>query len=254
MTSKVSYQHFLLSSCGPTKCNQAARLPLKESAEEDDPEDTEVTDLGEDVLKEIKKQSLSNQEQLEHSGYKIVMVLGEGAYGCVYLAIDVKTLKKYAVKFFQENEEYRQEKTLMFTIQDMVKDYDRIFMTIHKFDDARLIIFYEIGICSLDELNKIFAEYNINWFEMQPVFRRIMAEISNIFIQLLEAGIYHSDLKPANVVFYQRFGKLSYHTKLIDFGCCSIDFRVFYGTRCRRIRLPLPPSCAGGSASAPLCL
>eukprot|EP00825_Cyclidium_porcatum_P045806 TRINITY_DN705_c0_g2_i5.p1 TRINITY_DN705_c0_g2~~TRINITY_DN705_c0_g2_i5.p1 ORF type:complete len:778 (-),score=133.06 TRINITY_DN705_c0_g2_i5:76-2409(-) len=105
-----------------------------------------------------------------------------------------------------------------------------MFMTITRFDDQQQILFYEAGMCSLDEINKIFAENNIYWFNMEPELRRIIFEISDIFIKFLQNGVYHSDLKPANIVFYVKPGKLSKHIKLIDFGCCTENFKELQGS------------------------
>lgn len=102
-------------------------------------------------------------------------------------------------------------------------------MSIINFDDERHILFYEAGQCSLDEINNIFLEEGVYWYQMQPIFKKIITEISTTFIKLLQMGIYHSDMKPANIVFYIKFGKLSQHVKLIDFGCSTMDFSEFLG-------------------------
>lgn len=144
--------------------------------------------------------------------------------------IDVKTLNKYAVKFFKDDEDYIQEKSLVFSLQSKFTNYQDLFMPIHSFDEGKKVLFYESGICSLQEINNIFEENNIYWYKIEPVLRKIIYEMSKIFILFLQKGVYHSDLKPANIVFTIRAGKLSKHVKLIDFGCCTENYKDLSGT------------------------
>ena len=133
------------------------------------------------------------------------------------------------MKFFKVDTEYAQEKDFMVQLTEMIPEHSRLFMSVMKYDDENQILFYESGICSLDEVNKLFIEKGYYWYEMQPILKRLICQVASIFIGFLQKGIYHSDLKPNNIVFYFEFGKISKRLKIIDFGCCTTDFSKFLG-------------------------
>lgn len=51
---------------------------------EDEIVDDEATDADEEQKERIKQKSSDYQSLLESMGYKVIMILGEGGYGCVY--------------------------------------------------------------------------------------------------------------------------------------------------------------------------
>ena len=89
-----------------------------------------------------------------------------------------------------------------------------------KYDLKTQTIYYNAGVCSLNELvevnlffiniliinvKKIRNKFNIYWFNKQRELVFIAKEIISRFKILFSKGYYHSDLKPANIILIANF-------------------------------------------------
>ncbi|KAI9478790.1 MAG: kinase-like domain-containing protein [Benjaminiella poitrasii] len=161
---------------------------------------------------------------------EIVKVLSIGAYGQVYMARDIYTLKRYAVKSLPHNSldsrQYaiqRNEITLHSHLSGHphIIRLEKVVRTTH-WTHAVL----EYG--SEGDLFSAITEKNLYYGNHQL--------IKNVFLQLIDAvrychdnHIYHRDLKPENILVFNRgrtikltdFGLATTHTTSTDYGCGS---------------------------------
>ncbi|KAI7878225.1 kinase-like protein [Lichtheimia hyalospora FSU 10163] len=158
------------------------------------------------------------------SNYEIVNVLGEGAYGRVYLAkqIDSKTLvpKLYAIKSLRQAE-----------LDDRQRAFQRTEIGLH----ARLSTASDQHIIRLERVVHepgwvhMVMEYGPEGDLFSAITERDLyignhQLIRHVFLQLIDAvrhchnhNVYHRDLKPENILVFDRGRSV----KLADFGLAT---------------------------------
>ncbi|KAI0659221.1 Pkinase-domain-containing protein [Cubamyces menziesii] len=180
-------------------------------------------------------------ETIHNGQYRLVDVLGEGAYGVVFRAIDEYSAtsssspepKQYAIKIMEKADpgtrrwQYQQREV---TAHLRVSDHPNI-VTVHDILECPYFIYIVLDYCVGGDLFEPMLE--------QMAYCRNDVLLKSIFLQLVDAvqychdhGIYHRDLKPDNilsnedgsVVKVADFG-LSTTAKVSDtFGCGSSNY------------------------------
>jgi serine/threonine protein kinase len=150
--------------------------------------------------------------------YQLVGVLGRGAYGVVYSAIDMLTNTRYAIKALPKHGlDSRQAK---FQQRELELHYAASrhpnVVSMYAVFDTSDCTYVVLEYCSEGDLFTNITERG------HYIFNDVMAQ--SIFLQLLDAvehchlqGIYHRDLKPENVLV-TRQGR---EVKLADFGLAT---------------------------------
>jgi serine/threonine protein kinase len=147
-------------------------------------------------------------------------ILGVGAYGVVYTAIDLQTNTPYAVKALNKlGLEPRQQRYQQREIQlHYQASFHPNVVSLVKIMDTPDCTFVVIEYCPEGDLFSNITEHG------QYVGNDFMAK--SIFLQILEAvefchsiGIYHRDLKPENILVKDD-GRTA---KLADFGLATTD-------------------------------
>lgn len=154
-------------------------------------------------------------------------ILGTGAYGVVYLAVDVKTGQKYAVKCLSK---YNADGTPLDSRQST---YQQREIRLHYQASTHSNVVQMLKIVSDPDCIYVVLEYCpegdlfLNITERgQYVGKDELSK--NIFLQILDAvehchnlGIFHRDLKPENILVTNHGDTV----KLADFGLATSDDR-----------------------------
>lgn len=152
--------------------------------------------------------------------YDVVRVLGEGAYGKVYLVQHQTTRQLRAVKVISKVEHIHADESLVTELQ-----------AIGKLDHPHILKLYELYV-SLQSI-AIVSEYlsggelfdhlvklgRITEQEAASIMRQVLSAISHCH----QHGVVHRDLKPENLMLekpYREGGEVN--IKVIDFGASSL--------------------------------
>ncbi|KAI7875466.1 Pkinase-domain-containing protein [Lichtheimia hyalospora FSU 10163] len=155
------------------------------------------------------------------NNYEIVNVLGEGAYGQVYLAKDIHTRRLYAIKSLRQQR-----------LDERQRAFQRTEIGLHsKLSGHPHIIQLERVIREPERWTHVVLEYGPEGDLFSAITERDIyvgnhALIRHVFLQLIDAvsychqqGVYHRDLKPENILVFDN-GRT---VKLADFGLATTE-------------------------------
>ncbi|KAI0443692.1 Pkinase-domain-containing protein [Xylaria telfairii] len=158
---------------------------------------------------------------------QLIKIIGTGAYGVVYLAVDIATGIKYAVKTlskFNADGSPLDRRQLAFQHRELRLHYlasaHPNVVSMHKIVDDPDCIYVVLEYCSEGDLFFNITECG------QYVGKDDM--VKSVFLQILDAvehchrmGIYHRDLKPENILVSNQGDTV----KLADFGLATANER-----------------------------
>jgi serine/threonine protein kinase len=151
---------------------------------------------------------------------KLTGILGVGAYGVVYTAIDIHTQVMYAVKALNKTGDPRQLKYQQREIRlhHMASQHPNV-VSLVSIMDAPDCTYVVLDYCPEGDL---FSSITDKGF-----FVGNDALVKRTFLQILDAvqfchslGIYHRDLKPENILVTDQ----GMTVKLADFGLATTDY------------------------------
>ncbi|KAJ5683858.1 uncharacterized protein N7477_000203 [Penicillium maclennaniae] len=181
-------------------------------------------------------------------------ILGVGAYGVVYTAVDIHTNIRYAVKALNKNGldprqlRYQQREI---RLHHLASQHPNVVSLVRIMDspDCTYVV---MEFCPEGDLFSNITDKG-NFVGNDPLAKRV-------FLQLLDAvqfchnlGIYHRDLKPENVLVTDQ----GMTVKLADFGLATTDYftsdfgcgSTFYmSPECQQTN-PRPMSCYSSAAN-----
>ena len=158
--------------------------------------------------------------QLLAGRLELTGILGVGAYGVVYNAVDLFTATPYAVKALAKNgmdarQKHFQQREIALHLKASVHPNVVSLLRIVETADCTFVI---MEYCPEGDLFSSITEHG-HYVGNDELARRV-------FLQLLDAvdychslGIYHRDLKPENVLVTERGTSV----KLADFGLATTD-------------------------------
>ncbi|XP_076057320.1 serine/threonine-protein kinase pim-3-like [Oratosquilla oratoria] len=154
--------------------------------------------------------------------FEVQEPLGEGGYGCVYLAKDLARGTQVAMKKvplssvdtwgWREGTRVPMEASLLHKVQTVpgVIELYECFVTDGNFYMAMELM--PKGTSIYDYMEKC-GKLPI------PQIKRLFCDIVRTVQRCLNAGVSHKDIKPENVLLYEDPGSGELKIKLIDFGC-----------------------------------
>uniref|UniRef100_A0A182NA01 3-phosphoinositide-dependent protein kinase 1 n=1 Tax=Anopheles dirus TaxID=7168 RepID=A0A182NA01_9DIPT len=161
----------------------------------------------------------SSGHRLNANDFYFGKMLGEGSFSCVYLAKEVRTSKKYAIKVCEKRLILREKK------QDYVKREREVlnrltgkpgFLGLYcTFQDRTKLYFVMTYACNGTLLSLL----------SRPSFtidcaRIYAAEILLALETMHNMGILHRDIKPENILLDERM-----HVLMADFGSSKLDYK-----------------------------
>ncbi|KAE8146540.1 kinase-like domain-containing protein [Aspergillus avenaceus] len=147
-------------------------------------------------------------------------ILGVGAYGVVYTAVDIHTNVLYAVKALNKiGLDHRQLKFQQREIKlhHMASQHPNVVSLVRIMDsfDCTYVV---IEFCPEGDLFSSITEKG-NFVRNDPLVRRVFLQILDAVQYCHSIGIYHRDLKPENILVTDQ----GLTVKLADFGLATTD-------------------------------
>lgn len=153
--------------------------------------------------------------------YRLLRVLGRGAMGVVYEALDERLGRTVAIKTVLRSHLDNES-----TAQDYAARFVREAQAAARLSHPHIVTVYDFG--EHDDLSYIVMEF-VSGRELADLFRsghrftllqalQIMAELLDALAYAHAQGVVHRDVKPANVLVDQ-----AGHVKLADFGVARVS-------------------------------
>jgi serine/threonine protein kinase len=153
-------------------------------------------------------------QTIDGGALRIEAILGAGAFGVVYRAVDTRSGAHYAVKRVEKDcSDYRQSREA--SLHARVSSHPNV-LTFHREIDAGSHAFFVYDLCAGD-LHSVIKK--LTFFREDEL-------IKSVFIQIIDAldfchsrGVYHRDLKPENILVSSLTGDIGVF--VADFGLAT---------------------------------
>ena len=162
----------------------------------------------------------TNKNLPQIRNYQLIKKIGEGSYGKIYLAEDVKNSSLYALKIIDKTfleilgktEEAFIEQYMLIHLKN--KNIINLFSCFQTKQKLVFVLEYLKNGNFQEYLKQIQSKNGILSYETSKFY---LAEILNILLLFQQKNIAHLDLKPSNFLLDERL-----HLKLIDFATSKI--------------------------------
>ena len=155
-------------------------------------------------------------QTIDGGALKIQAILGAGAFGVVYRAVDTRTGAYFAVKRVEkEHSDYRQSRESR--LHARVSSHPNV-LTFHREIDAGHYAFLVYDLCAGDLHTAI---KKLTFFREDELIKRVFIQIIDALDFCHSRGVYHRDLKPENILVSSQSGDIEVF--LADFGLATMS-------------------------------
>jgi len=153
-------------------------------------------------------------QTIDNGALEVKAILGAGAFGVVYRAVDTQTGVEYAVKRVEkEGNEYYQ--TLERELHARVSSHPHVLTLHREFYEGRYA-FYVYDLCAGD-LHSVIRR--TPFYREDELIKRVFVQIVDALEHCHKRGVYHRDLKPENILVSARGG--DFDVFIADFGLAT---------------------------------
>ncbi|KAI0088829.1 kinase-like domain-containing protein [Irpex rosettiformis] len=161
---------------------------------------------------------------LDCGRYKLLQVLGTGAYGVVYRAIDLKTASsagspvQVAIKILDKrcfNDAAAERARREVVLHHFVSEHPNVVTMQHAFEDA-MFVYIVMDYCPGGDLFSRIADDKM-FFRNDDLTKSVFLKILDAVAYCHQKRVYHRDLKPENILC-SKDGSQVY---VSDFGLCT---------------------------------
>lgn len=166
--------------------------------------------------------------------------LGEGSYGCVYLARETEDGPPFALKMFElgnggaEPEDARKEMQAARMLREghpgvLLVDLARVYRITHGYADRRLGLGMELMGVDLEHWIATDLALVLCPRRREELSLSVAAQLAAALAFCHERGVFHLDVKPSNVLLAPRLveegggRRWVPHVRLSDFGCSLLE-------------------------------
>lgn len=157
---------------------------------------------------------MSAGQTIDNGTLRVESILGAGAFGVVYRAVDTHTGVYYAVKRIEKkgHEHYhtREEQ-----LHARVSSHPHV-LTFHREFQEGCYIFYVYDLCAGD-LHSVVKK--VAFFREDELIKRVFVQIIDALEYCHARGVYHRDLKPENILVSAQSGDIDVF--VADFGLAT---------------------------------
>ncbi|KIJ70058.1 hypothetical protein HYDPIDRAFT_77576 [Hydnomerulius pinastri MD-312] len=172
---------------------------------------------------------------IDDGRFLLISMLGSGAYGCVYRAVDTTSNPHnpdyYAVKCLSKSELTAEQllyQTREISIHQTVSGCSPYVLTLHHIIEEELYLYFVLDLCEGGDLFTAIIKYHI-YHNNDTLIRQAFLEILDGVHACHQKGIFHRDLKPENIlcrkggagILIADFGLATRKRLCKDFGCGS---------------------------------
>lgn len=158
--------------------------------------------------------TLSAGQIIDNGTLRVESILGAGAFGVVYRAVDTHTGVYYAVKRIEkkapEHHHTREEQ-----LHARVSSHPHV-LTFHREFQEGHYIFYVYDLC-VGDLHSVIKKFA--FFREDELIKRVFVQIIDALEYCHARGVYHRDLKPENILVSAQSGDIDVF--VADFGLAT---------------------------------
>ncbi|KAI9448692.1 kinase-like protein [Lactarius psammicola] len=153
-------------------------------------------------------------QTIDNGALRIEAILGAGAFGVVYRAVDTVTSVQYAVKRVEkQGNEYYQTRERQ--LHSRVSSHPHV-LTFHREIHEGPYAFYVYDLCAGD-LHSVIKK--AAFFREDELIKRVFIQIIDALEYCHKRGVYHRDLKPENILVSALGGDIDVF--VADFGLAT---------------------------------
>ena len=203
---------------------------IKEPSEINYSEDIEIIDSKIKKNKELYNKIQNGIKKILEKGrlpqfnidnYTIGKKIGDGAFGVLFSATNIKTKKKYALKKLTASdlnllEDFQREFEIVYkSNHDNILNIYGICVRVYDATTFSLFVLMDLGERDWEiEINRRFKEKK---YYTEEELISILKQLTSALVYLQKKEIAHRDIKPENIIlFYESHNKVTY--KICDFG------------------------------------
>ena len=155
-------------------------------------------------------------QTIDNGALKIEAILGAGAFGVVYRAVDTHSGAYYAVKRVEKarSDDYQTRET---QLHSRVSSHPHV-LTFHREIDAGKYAFFVYDLCAGD-LHSVIRK--LTFFREDELIKRVFVQIIDALEYCHSRGVYHRDLKPENILVSSKSGEFDIF--VADFGLATMS-------------------------------